>query len=437
MTPTSSRRTTRLALALAVALGPLAALSRPGGAWAQPTQAPATPAALSISLSDAMARAEQTYPALAPAQALVGEAEATRVGAGIRLPVNPRLQFDVRPALEGGARGDRPGWAASADATFEVGGAAGARLREADGRVATARAELATTRLEARTAALATYVEAKLAEQRRARAKESVDLAERLAAAARERQAAGAGHDIETTSAEIALAESRATFLDAEAAEVRATRELRFLLALPPDRPLVLATAVTEPGTAPDAGALVARALAEQPALEVIRRRLALHAATEERLRKEALPKVGIFGGIDASPESPRFAIAGLSIDLPVAQRNQGPRAAAAAARRTEEARLDVERRALEHAVRTLRSVLETRRAEAELLGARGIPAARRRLELVEAGWKAGRFDVLRVTAAHQDLVRLQEKWIDVLARLWSERIALERLVGGWPTDKS
>lgn len=387
---------------------------------------------VSLSLKQAMDRAERTVPELGIAEGQIREAEATRVGANIRFPVNPRVQMDLRPGINGEARG-AVGWSAMADVTFEVANAAGARLDEASGRVQVARSEMRVSRLQARLWALRAFVLTKIGAIQIEQARQSLDIAKRLDVVARERLAAGAGSEIETTSAEVELAESQFESEEANARRAAAEAELRFLLALPSAQPLELVLNVDKLEAAPEASTLVAFAWNNRPDLRLITDRIALLSASDERLRREAKPKMGIFGGVDASPDSSRFGLVGLSVELPFAQRNQGPRAQVAAVRNTELLRLETERRRTENAIRTLRALFEARRAQLHLLTSQGLPAAEKRFTLVEAGWRAGRFDILKLTAAAQDLVRLRSRRVMAMEDLWRERQALERLVGGWP----
>jgi cobalt-zinc-cadmium efflux system outer membrane protein len=384
-----------------------------------------------LSLARAQALAEANAADVRVAEARIAEAQATRVGAHLRLPSNPRLSIDGRPGLDRSSRGE-VGYSASLDVLLEAGGAPGARLGEADARTALARKEASLARLDARLRATSSYAAMALDRLRIAHAHEAVQLAERLVAAARERRAAGAGSDVEVTSAEAELAERRAEVLAAEADESLHQMELRWLLGLPLTRALVLSTPIDAPAEAPAVAALRALAAEQRPDLAISEARLASLAAADVRLAKEALPKVGLFGSVDASPASPLFGILGVSVELPLAQRNQGPRAVVAAERQTEleRARAILQRLALELGAR--REVHEKGRAELGLLVASGIPAAQRRFALVEEGWRAGRFDVFRVTAAAHDLVRLRALRVDVLRRIWSERVVLERLTGGW-----
>ncbi len=391
----------------------------------------ASPAVV-LPLAEALERAERTVPDFLTAESAIREAEATRVGAGIRLPTNPRISIDGRRALE--AVPSRPfGWSVSAEMAFEVADAAGARLDEAERRTQVARSEFRVSRLEARLMVFRAYVSAKLGTIRVEHARQALEIAERLKVVARERFDAGAGSEIEITSANVELAESRRALQEAEATRNEAEQGLRFLLALPKEQPLILSDAIDRPAPAPPFTALMQAALKNRPDLQVIRDRIELLGASDVRLRREARPKVGLFGGVDDSPDSPRFGMAGLSVELPLAQRNQGPRAVAAAARQTELTRLEVERRRMDYAIDVTRALYEARRAQLKVLESEGVPAAERRLALIETGWRSGRFDVQRVTSAARDLVHLRESWGATLANIWQDRIELERLVGAWP----
>jgi cobalt-zinc-cadmium efflux system outer membrane protein len=408
----------------ACALLPLApAAAQPGGAPA---------AGRGLSLEEARRLADARAPAVLLAQDRVREAEATRVGAGIVMPVNPRVQGDYRPGLDATSRGSH-GYAAAFEALFEVAGAPGARITEAERRAGAARAEAEVVRLEARLGVTASYVSAQLAERRRVQAEQAIALADRLLEAARERVSAGAGTDIEVTSMRAERAERQAERHAADAELVRHATELRYLLALPAEEALTLTSPPDDVAPAPPVEALTARARQSRPDFVALERRLDLLAATDVRLKKEARPRAGVYGGVDAAPQSPLFGLIGLSFELPVAQRNQGPRAVVAAERRTELDRYELLRRETALGLHAARTAHEARRAELEVLTREALPAAEERLRLVEIGWRAGRFDVFRVTAAAQDLVRLRAKRLDVIERLWAERLRLERLVGAAP----
>lgn len=392
-----------------------------------PAVPPATAPALEmLTLEDALAMARERAPEVSLARYAVREAEARRVGAGVRLPTNPRLSLDARPVLRGGSPSD-VGYAATVDALFEVNGAPGARRAEADRAVDVASADLRVGRLDARARTFAAYVRARVAEMRRDEVRFAVELAERVLAASSERTAFGAAGDIERTLAESELGTLRAAASAREEEVLRASMELRDALDLPATAPLKLVTTLDDPGAATAPALLADAAQRGRADLEAIRRRAELLSATEERLAREAFPKVGGYVGVDSSPLSPTFGVVGLSVELPLAQRNQGPRARAAAQREAELERLALGTRRVARDVYAAHAAYEARRRELKILTDEALPSAQRTLDLATTGWRSGRFDIFRVTSAARDLARVRALRLDALESAWLEKIALER----------
>lgn len=256
-------------------------------------------------------------------------------------------------------------------------------------------------------------------------------LAERVLGASRERAQAGAAGDIEQSLAESELAVLHAGLTAAEQRRELGLMGLRDALDLPADAPIALATPLAEPSSVPTPQTLAKRALEARADLEAIRKRIDLLVATEERLEREVFPRVGGYLGVEQSPLSPTIGIVGVSVELPVAQRNQGPRARAAAQREGENDRLVIEARRIVRDVHAAFVAFEARRRELKTLTETALPTAQRTVDLVESGWRSGRFDIFRVTSATRDLARVRALRLDALEAAWMERIALDRAVGG------
>jgi outer membrane protein, heavy metal efflux system len=420
--------------AIAILAGSSAAHADPPPAATAPSAPPpahdTATGALSLSLKEAIERAEQRAPDVVLAGGALRQARAQRVGAGIVLPENPRLNVDARPLFRGGPVGQL-GYAATLEMLFDVGGAPRARVREADrlGEVATA--DLSLERLRGRIAAWIAYLQVRVAETRIDETKGLVGIAERLLRASRQRGAMGASGDIEESLATADLGQLRAAIESATRQREEYLATLRDVLDLATTQPITLTTPLEEPPPPPDRELLLRRAIALRPELAQIRARLALLDARYERLGRERFPKVGGYVGVDASPANPMFGILGLSIELPVAQRNQGPRAVTEAARMTEMERQDLQGRRILREVSTLHAAYESRRSELKLIASTSVPAAERTLELVEAGWLAGRFDIFRVATAARDVARVRAARLDALEGAWLARIALDRASGG------
>jgi cobalt-zinc-cadmium efflux system outer membrane protein len=388
-------------------------------------------APLSLSLPDALERASQHAPDVVMGAHAVREARAHRVGAGIVMPVNPRLMVDARPPITGGTIPGDLGYGANLEMLFDVGGAPAARVREANRYAEVAEADLGAQRLRARAVAWAAYLRVRVAERRIEETQSLVASAQRILDASKQRGEAGAAGDIEQAIATGDLAQLQAAIDDAARQRDSRASELRDALDLDASQPLVLTTPLTDPPPAEETKDLVARALASRPELAQIRARIAHLDATSERLSREVFPRVGMYLGVDAAPVSPIFGVLGVSVELPVAQRNQGPRAIVEAARASETDRLDLLSRRIVREVTAARAAYEARRGELAILTSTALPAAERALTLVETGWLAGRFDVFRVATAARDVARARGLRLDALEAAWLERIALDRATGG------
>ena len=391
-------------------------------------EAPSGP--LSLSLKEALDRAEQRGPDVVLAGRAVQEARALRVGAGVVMPVNPRLSVDARPLFTGGPAGQL-GYAATLDMLFDVGGAPSARVREAERAGDVATADLSLERLRGRIAAWIAYLQVRVAEMRIEETKQLVGIAERILRASKQRGAMGASGDIEETLATADLGQLRAAIEAATREREEHVAMLRDMLDLASTQPVVLTTPLEEPPPPPDREQLLRRAIDTRPELVQIRARLAYLDARYERLGKERFPKIGGYVGVDASPANPMFGILGLSIELPIAQRNSGPRALTEAARGTEMERQELQARRILREVSALHAAYESRRSELKLIETTSVPAAERTLELVEVGWLAGRFDMFRVATAARDVARIRSARLEALEGAWMARIALDRAAGG------
>jgi cobalt-zinc-cadmium efflux system outer membrane protein len=387
-----------------------------------------------LTLEQALARAREAAPQVQVAARVVQEAEASRVGAGVFLPVNPRLFADYRPLaveLPGQPVDPRHGYNLGVDGQVEVSGASGARLEEAERRVALARAELAFEQALAAARAWVAFAEVHLAGRRVEQLAATLALQERVEHASKERVSAGVAGEPDVTTVAVEVASVRAQLLEAGRREGAARLELAQVLDVGPEVTATLGPLPDAPPEAPDEAALVDAALSRRPELASLRARLALLEATRERLGREGFPKLGYNLGLDAAPASPVFAFVGLSVELPVAQRNQGPRAVAAAQLETERARLETELRRVEREVALARRNYESRRAQVQVLEGEALPQARRTVELIEAGWRAGRLDIFRLTTATRELQRVERERLEALLAAWTDYVELQRVSGG------
>ncbi len=386
-----------------------------------------------LTLDQVLGRARTHAPSVVLALRAVDEAEAGRVGQGLPL-FNPRLAADWRPMaveLPGQPVDPRHGYLVGLDGTFEVSGAGAARLTEVDRRVTLAREEARLAALDAVAQAWALYVEALLADERVAGLEATLALQVRVETAAKERLAQGdvGEPDVTTTATDVAAV--RVELAEARRAAAAARVSLTRTLGLPPTGCEALAHVDLGLAPSPSEEVLVARALERRPELAVLRARLSAAEALEDRLGREAFPRLGYNVGLDAAPASPVFGFLGLSVELPLFQRNQAGRAVAQALQASERLRLDTQLADVRRQVTLARTNYDARREQVELLAGQALPNARRTQELIEAGWRAGRFDVFRLTTATRELLRLERERVEAALAAWKDFIELERVSGG------
>lgn len=392
--------------------------------------APTAPTASTLSLAEALRLAEVRAPQVRVASLGVAEAEAHRTAAGLRFD-NPRLSVEGRPAVTGGRFFGDMGYGGTLEVPFDVGGAPPARSREAERGVDLARADVDVERRRARSEVWSAYVRVRAAERRVEEIQSVLRIADRIVQASARRAASGAAGEVDETAARSELAVLQG--LAESAARQRETQlmALRGLLDLDAGRAVTLVTPLAEPAPAAPEANLVERALSRRPELARSRARVAQLMATDERLARELFPRLSVYLGVDAAPVSPIFGQLGLSVQLPVAQRNQRARAVAQRQRSAEEVRTALLLRQIVRDVSAARAAYEGRRRELDLLSRTALPAAERTLELVELGWSAGRFDIFRVTSAARDVARVRALRIDALEAAWLEHVALDYTVGG------
>jgi cobalt-zinc-cadmium efflux system outer membrane protein len=294
--------------------------------------------------------------------------------------------------------------------------------------LAAAQAQTSFESFDARFVAWKQYVDVRATELRIAATTEAITGAERTKRASEERASAGAASDIDLVTSEAELATFVALRERAKADLELRIAELKHTLDLDPQEPVALSTDITLlPALMSDKPPTEAT-LKKRPEIAAIRTRIDAYAAAHQRYAREALPKIGLFVGADAAPVSPIFGQIGLALEIPVAQRNQGPRALAEAQRQTEMTKLTLELRRLRREYDARQRGYAARREQLRVLDERAIPAARRNVQLVEVGWRAGRFDIFRLTSAMRVLSQLLLERVDVLAQAWDDRIQLEKI---------
>ncbi|AAY94439.1 TolC family protein [Pseudomonas protegens] len=376
-----------------------------------------------LSLDSALARAFANNPELAAARWEIDIAQGARQQAGL-IP-NPVLSVDAEDT-----RRDSRTTSVKLSQALELGGKRGARIDVASRGQELAALELERRRNQLRADVLDAYYTALRAQERTQLAGRSLALAERGVAVAQGRVNAGKASPVEATRAQVQLAEVRLELNRGQMEQDNAYRRLAMVtgaatsdFAGVQEQPQALA-ALPAPaqllGRLPETTEL---RLAEQ---EVVQREASLGLEKAQRI-----PDLDVSVGsqYDASARE-RVNLVGLSMPLPLFNRNQGN--VLSAARRADQAR-DL-RNATELRLRTeTRQALEqwnTARGEVQSFNQTILPAAQRAVDSATQGFEMGKFSFLDVLDAQRTLIGARTQYLAAVAQTTDAWVRIERIYG-------
>ena len=421
---------TSLHLHALIPLGSMALLGfflSPAGAQALASHS--VPAAVNT----AQARAELTLPsAIALAMASNAElAAARRELEAAEGPVlqgragrNPELSF----LLEDTQRATRTR-TLQINQPIEIGGKRAARISAAERGRDVAAAELAARRADLRATVVSAFYDVLLAQEQVQLAGESTQLARRAADAAGKRVQAGKISPVEETKARVAEATAQ---LDA----AQATSELRLSRqrlaatwgdALPRfDR--VAADSV--PTAVPTFDAVSAR-LASSPSLRRAQTEVQRRIALSELERAKRTPDLTVILGVKRDEQLGRQqAVLGLSIPLPLFDRNQGN--LLEALRREDKSRdeLAVADIQLKSAVAQAWGRLDTADVQARTLRDQILPGAQSAYDAATKGFELGKFNFIDVLDAQRTLFQAKAQYLRARGEAHRAAADIDRLLG-------
>ncbi|MEW6762396.1 MAG: TolC family protein [Pseudomonadota bacterium] len=386
-----------------------------------------------LTLPAAIDRALAANPGLraAGSEALAQEGAIRQAGA---LP-NPELEL-----LREGRERNNQTTTAQLGIPFELGGKRAARLDAARQERALALAAVDALRAQVRADTVAAFYDVVAAGERQRLAQELVALAERATQAAVRRAETGKASPLDATRAKVAQSAQQIEAIQA-ARELAAAR-IR-LAALWGGDPATLAVAA--PG-AIDAAAVppLAQLEARLPGAPDLRRALAGVAHRSALVRVEEsrrMPDVTLIVGTqrESSNERPgeeRRAVLGVSVPLPLFNRNSG--AVLESLRRVDKARdeLDAERVRLHAALSQAHGDLTAASEEAALIRRDILPGAEQAYAAANRGYELGKFGLIDVLDAQRTLVQSRHQYLKAAAESYRALADIERLVGPAPQEK-
>jgi outer membrane protein, heavy metal efflux system len=313
----------------------------------------------------------------------------------------------------------------------EIAGQRGTRIKEANRAIDVAISRERFALVETRARLRGAYIAMRLSENHLGFARKREELGRRVYESARARVTAGAASDVELHIAEVEAGRLASDRILAELALADAANDLRLMLNVPVDAGLELTTPLERPGPIAQAlAALIDLARARRADLAALEKTHSQLDAALVRLRREVVPSPTLF--FDAQQQQPgqTYFGGGIGIPIPLWQRNQG----ALAITRAEMARNEEEKGLLERGVAVevanLYRAVFARTQEADLWERDVVPAAEANVDLINQGWRAGKFDMFRVVQASREAGEARRKQLEVMGALWHATIELDRATG-------
>lgn len=399
-------------------------------AWGQSPAAPAvqaagntaTQATEALTLQAAIAMAMASNAELSAARRELEAAEGPVLQGGAR--PNPELSF----LLEDTQRATRT-TTLQINQPIELGGKRAARVSAAERGRDIAAAELAAKRADLRATVASAFYDVLLAQEHVKLAGDSTELARRAADAAGKRVQAGKVSPVEETKARVAEATARLEAAQA-ASEFRLSRQR---------------LAATWGDASPRFGRVESdSALASVPTFDAVSARLAaspsLRRAQIEVQRRSALsdlerakrtPDLTVSLGVKRDEQLGRSqAVIGLSIPLPLFDRNQGNLLEALRREdksRDELAAADIQ---LRSAVTQAWGRLDTAGTEAQTIREQVMPGAKSAYDAATQGFELGKFSFLDVLDAQRTLFQAQAQYLRARGEAHRAAADIDRLLG-------
>ncbi len=383
-----------------------------------------------VTLQQAVDRALATHPALAAAGYAVSASEGA-VDQARRLR-NPEAAF-----LTEDVRRDRA-MTAQLNIPLELGGKRAARTRAAELARDAAGQDAAVLAAELRADVTRAFFDLSIAQERLRLAQASDALAAQAEAAAVRRVQAGKVSPVEQTKATVARAGAAIELRDARAELLVAQRALSAFWGVAAAVPEADGSAETLPAVPPEAHSVLAAATAAEPAaLASTPRALRARLEVEHRQalanveRSKRVPDITLSVGAKRdSGANANMAVLGISVPLPLFDRNQGN--LLEAQRLADKAAEDYRALRLEQAAALSQDIarLDAARQAVQALRQDVLPGAGRAYDAARIGFEAGKFNFLDVLDAQRTLFQARAQYLAALSRAHQAAAGIDRILG-------
>lgn len=313
---------------------------------------------------------------------------------------------------------------------FELGNKRAARIEAADVRYDVAGASIEAQKAEIRAAVIAAFYEVLVAQERLSLAKSSLDLAQRARDAASKRVLAGKVSPVEETKSKVAESAVRIDLNQAHSLLNTARHRLSALWGNPNPSFTEAIGQVDALKSTLDLEALSAM-LASSPAIKRAKLEVEQRDALARFEKAKRIPDLTVSMGARRNEElGLNQAILGVSIPIPVFDRNQGNLQEALS--RTDKAKdellsLQVQQSTL---LATAYERLLTAQQEVSMIKTEILPGAQSAYDAAVKGFEFGKFGFLDVLDAQRTFFLARSQYLNALLRGHQAMAEIERLVG-------
>ncbi|UVL60586.1 TolC family protein [Pseudomonas sp. B21-032] len=376
-----------------------------------------------LTLESALQMARDNNPELAAARWGIDIAEGERRQAGV-LP-NPQLSWEVEDTRKGSQT-----TTVGVSQLFELGGKRGARLDVAGRDAELAALELERQRNVLRAEVIAAFQAAAQAQEGLQLAEQSLRLSERALQVVQGRVRAGSASPVEATRAQVQLSEVRLEQGRAEQALTVAYQQLAAVTGAARVQFSRVDGGLQANNDIPSRTLLLDR-LEQTADLRLARLQIDQREAALGLARSQRIPDLTVSVGSQYSEtDRERINVVGLSVPIPLFDRNQGN--VLAAARRADQARDQrngAELRLRSEVVQAL-AQWSTAASEVQTFDRSILPSAQQALDAATRGFERGKFAFLDVLDAQRTLVAARLQYLQAQAQSSEARVRLERIFG-------
>jgi outer membrane protein, heavy metal efflux system len=270
------------------------------------------------------------------------------------------------------------------------------------------------------------------ADERVRLAEESAALAERVRQVTQARFEEGAAPRLDVLEAELGVARARADLDLARSSRAASQADLNAVLNQPAGHAVAVTGNLADAGGLPDLARATSLAATSNTDLLAASQEIAVEERRVSLLKAERVPTptFSVGGVFDAPGEFQAGLSGGVTVALPLFNRNQGEIAEARATLLQVQARRDAIHRNVENAVFADMARIDAQRRQLDTYRTTIIPAATELATLAEESYKLGRNPVLALLDAQRSLRDVRREYLQALVEFQLTLADLEEVIG-------